>query len=213
MSTTHERVQHILMGHLAPMNARSVLNRALRRSNLSIETLTDQNLSVLLPELKHGIRLFLQLDQQNDVWSQLVTLSGIVELPAPVEIQIKQESDITQARFVARSMCETVGANGLTVQKCATIVSELARNIACYTAGGSLRLAMRDGPPRSLKILALDGGPGIPHLNSVLSGTYKSRTGLGRGLLGVKRLADDFTIQSNINGTRVEAVVSMDSRG
>jgi len=40
-----------------------------------------------------------------------------------------------------------------------------------------------------------------------MSGKYRSTTGLGRGLLGVKRLADRFTIKTGKGGTSIEAEV------
>ena len=43
----------------------------------------------------------------------------------------------------------------------------------------------------------------------VLSGRYRSATGLGRGLLGVKRLADRFNIRTSKSGTHVEAEVNL----
>ena len=47
-------------------------------------------------------------------------------------------------------------------------------------------------------------GPGIPDLDLILSGTYKSKTGLGLGLLGVKALLDNLQIESSsATGTRV----------
>ena len=41
-----------------------------------------------------------------------------------------------------------------------------------------------------------DQGPGIPHLDSVLAGTYRSSSGLGIGLLGARRLVERFHIES-----------------
>jgi serine/threonine-protein kinase RsbT len=36
-----------------------------------------------------------------------------------------------------------------------------------------------------------------------MSGRYRSKTGLGRGLLGTKRLADNFDIATGATGTRI----------
>ena len=57
-----------------------------------------------------------------------------------------------------------------------------------------------------IEILAIDKGPGISNLEQVLNNTVQSKTGLGLGLSGVKRLMDEFEIISNDNGTRVRAV-------
>ena len=41
-------------------------------------------------------------------------------------------------------------------------------------------------------------------LDHVLSGQYRSRTGLGQGLLGTKKVADRFHVETGATGTRVE---------
>ena len=42
----------------------------------------------------------------------------------------------------------------------------------------------------------IDRGQGIPHLEHVLNGTYKSTTGMGLGMTGARRLMDDFQIDT-----------------
>jgi signal transduction histidine kinase/CheY-like chemotaxis protein len=55
-----------------------------------------------------------------------------------------------------------------------------------------------------LHIEVSDDGPGIPHIDEVLSGRYRSTTGLGQGLLSVRRLMDHFEIDAPAGGgTRV----------
>ncbi len=41
-----------------------------------------------------------------------------------------------------------------------------------------------------------DKGKGIPHLNEILDGKYVSKTGMGLGIIGAKRLMDQFHIES-----------------
>ena len=50
----------------------------------------------------------------------------------------------------------------------------------------------------------IDDGPGIPNLDEVLSGEYVSSTGMGRGLVGVRLMMDEFEISAPPGrGTRV----------
>jgi signal transduction histidine kinase len=50
----------------------------------------------------------------------------------------------------------------------------------------------------------LDEGPGIPDLELILRGEYASSTGMGRGLVGVRLLMDEFDIRAPAGaGTRV----------
>jgi serine/threonine-protein kinase RsbT len=59
-----------------------------------------------------------------------------------------------------------------------------------------------------MQIRARDYGTGIKNLDHVLSGAYQSRTGLGKGILGVKRLAQNFQIKTGPTGTDVRVEVS-----
>jgi serine/threonine-protein kinase RsbT len=95
------------------------------------------------------------------------------------------------------------------MQKVATIVSELARNMVLYAGGGIVEIASTNGQPKRVVVTGTDQGPGIPNLSEVLSGRYKSRTGLGRGLLGTKRLSDRFDVSTGNDGTRVIAEVAV----
>ncbi len=118
-------------------------------------------------------------------------------------VLIRSEADMNATRGLARELCKLVGLMGYPAQKVVTAVSELARNIARYAGDG--RVCFRvDADAHALLIVAEDHGPGIANLEEVLSGNYRSRTGLGRGLLGVRKLATSFEIETNELGTRVE---------
>jgi len=76
----------------------------------------------------------------------------------------------------------------------ATAASELARNIVQYAGCGEMRITLLKSPKTGVEITAKDEGPGIAELEKILSGQYKSKTGMGLGLLGTKRMMDFFTI-------------------
>jgi anti-sigma regulatory factor (Ser/Thr protein kinase) len=44
-------------------------------------------------------------------------------------------------------------------------------------------------------------------LDAVMAGTYRSRTGLGMGLCGIKRLADRMDVQTGARGSVITAEV------
>src|SRR5690606_37205253 len=49
-----------------------------------------------------------------------------------------------------------------------------------------------------------DQGPGIPDLPTILAGNYKSKKGLGIGIIGTRNLMDHFEIETRIGeGTTV----------
>jgi serine/threonine-protein kinase RsbT len=82
------------------------------------------------------------------------------------------------------------------------VVSELARNIVSYTSGGTIELTPSQSPP-SMTIRAVDQGTGIKNLDSIMGGSYRSKTGLGLGLSGSKRLATQFEIDTGPSGTTI----------
>lgn len=86
-----------------------------------------------------------------------------------------------------------------------TAVSELTRNIYMYAKHGHVTLRLTEEPQHwRFDVEAVDTGPGIPHLGVVLSGAYKSSTGLGRGIIGTRALLDGFHIESAAGlGTRI----------
>jgi serine/threonine-protein kinase RsbT len=119
-------------------------------------------------------------------------------------VPIRDESDLGSARMLAREICKLVDIRGYPAQKVVTAVSELARNIARYSRGGRLRFSV-DPHEVVIIVVADDDGPGIPNLDEILAGQYRSRTGLGRGLLGSRDLADRFDIRTSPEGTTVTA--------
>jgi serine/threonine-protein kinase RsbT len=118
-------------------------------------------------------------------------------------VVVRKESDLNYTRMLAREACNLVGVRGYSAQKLVTAVSELARNIARYVGDGKLRFRI-DTDGQRIIVIAEDRGPGIPHLDEVLAGNYRSKTGLGRGLLGVRNLADEFDIVTGPDGTTVK---------
>jgi signal transduction histidine kinase/CheY-like chemotaxis protein len=118
-------------------------------------------------------------------------------------ISIQFEQDVVLARQLARQLAAFLEFDAQDQTRIATAVSELARNIIQYAKRGKVELAVEKNPPQFLEVRVLDNGPGIPNLDDILEGQYRSRTGLGLGLLGAKKLMDDFHIQSSARGTRI----------
>ncbi len=163
----------------------------------------------LLMHMERGLALFLPPSKRDAALSELRIALERDEssVMSTLAFEILLESDITKVRAEARRLAELRGAGGFTVQKVVTIVSELARNMISYAGGGTMTLGPLPPPDKGIVISARDTGTGIPNVALVMSGTYRSRTGLGRGLLGCKRLADKFTLDSDKTGTRIEAEV------
>lgn len=203
-----ETVTRILERHISPITARSVLRHALNEHRLSAATFKMSDLPTINGSLQRGLRLFSTELAANRALKAIAETAGAV--PATIEpasIDINIEADISRARNIARHMCDQAGAKPFSTQKITTIVSELARNIVSYTRGGKVELVLKGGARPSLCIRATDRGPGIPNLAHVMSDEYQSKTGLGRGLSGTKRLADAFDVATAPSGTQITVEV------
>ena len=121
-----------------------------------------------------------------------------------VSVILHSEHDVVTARQRARDTAALLGFDGQDQTRIATAVSEIARNAVTYARRGRAEFGLEenDGRP-SLEVIIADEGPGIADLQSVLDGRYHSPTGMGLGILGARRLMDDFEIQSSAAGTRV----------
>ena len=87
----------------------------------------------------------------------------------------------------------------------ATAVSEFARNIYMYAKQGTVTLRLSEEPAAWLfELAAIDDGPGIAQLDLIMKGQYRSRTGLGRGIVGTRALLDHLHIDTAPGkGTRI----------
>lgn len=120
-------------------------------------------------------------------------------------VNVKTELDVVSARQRARQIASICGFPNRDQVSIATAVSELARNIYNYAGSGKIYFSIEGTtPPQVLAILIEDNGPGIAHLDTVLSGNYHSPTGMGKGLVGAQRLMDRFDIDTGPGaGTRI----------
>lgn len=110
---------------------------------------------------------------------------------------------MVQARQRARDVAGLLGFDRQEQVRLATATSELARNAFRYARDGSVEFLISDADPQSFVICVRDAGPGIEHLQEVLDGTYRSKTGLGKGLIGTQQLMDSFEIESTRAGTYI----------
>lgn len=103
------------------------------------------------------------------------------------------------------------GFSRLRATKALTIASELARNVLHHAGRGTVTVERLSGEAGAgLRMVFEDEGPGIDDVERALEdGTKREGSdGLGKGLAGSRRLADEFSIDSSAGrGTRVEVVV------
>lgn len=217
MNTHYQRTLKTLERFLSPATARALLSRSLKEQGRSASTLGPADLMRMEQDLRRGVRLFVDVSQREEADREIsLFCGGNQTLPEGVSISIQTEGDISRVRAQARKLCTACGANPYSMQKIATVVSELARNIVLYAGNGELTITPRQrsngdslSAKTSINICASDKGPGIPNLNQILSGGYQSRTGLGKGLLGTKRLAESFDVITSSGGTTITAEIAL----
>ncbi len=117
-------------------------------------------------------------------------------------LNLSNERDVVSARQQARTVAEALGFDHHDQIRIATAVSEIARNAFRYARGGSVSFDV-DPETRMFLVSVVDRGEGIPHLEKVLAGSYQSSTGMGMGILGTRRLMDNFVIETGVGGTAV----------
>jgi serine/threonine-protein kinase RsbT len=209
MTPAQQRLMEVLLRYLSPTNAEGALLRSVNEAGLKLEVLSLNDMPLLLPTLDRRIRIYLDPLRHARVSAELATIGAERPQRRARTVVVKIELDISEARRVAKEVSEGAAARSFIVHKVVTIVSELARNIVHYTPGGTIEVAVVRDKPARFSIIATDSGPGIGNLEEIMSGRYKSRTGMGRGLLGIKRLADRFKINPGPPGTRVELEVNL----
>jgi len=122
-----------------------------------------------------------------------------------VRVPVDRDVDIVSARQKGRELASQCGLASTNLAVVATAISELARNIVCYAGRGEIILRLVDDHgKRGIEVVAADDGPGIPDVALAMQDGYSTSGGLGLGLPGVRRLMDEFEINSEFGkGTTV----------
>ncbi len=199
-----DKVLQVLGRYMSRMHAEMALRRAISKVGIDARLEDTSAYPRLAATLETSLRLFTTESEVNNAVGELREVLT-PDTPSSVKVELRSEADMSVARQAARNLAEKMGARSFVAQKFTTAVSELARNIVQYAKQGELELTPLSEGMRGLRVIAVDQGPGISNLDEILGGKYKSRTGLGKGIIGVRRLMDKFEISSNTGGTRVEA--------
>ncbi|MGK0481929.1 MAG: serine/threonine-protein kinase RsbT [Planctomycetota bacterium] len=128
-------------------------------------------------------------------------------MSAELRCSIRNEMDVRRAVLESVRYSQEAGFAEGPSQMIATAVSELVRNILKYAGSGEVRLRrVQRASGGGIEILVSDHGPGIADLDAAMSDHFSTSGTLGLGLPGVKRLMDDFSMESAPGkGTRVKA--------
>jgi serine/threonine-protein kinase RsbT len=226
MKTVEKEIGAILTGTISSITQRSIFNRLGGLATTPVQQLTPGDRATIMQELENSVKLFARSNSAQLIATCAKALTpgtgagggpgggpsvaaGVVM--APKKLPIEQEKDIATARLEAWSEAVRIGLSKFASVKVATAVSELARNIIFYATKGTveLRSVKDEKGVAGLQIIASDQGPGIPpaKLEEIWAGTYKSQRGMGKGLVAVKKLVDDFQLDTRPGiGTTVTCV-------
>jgi serine/threonine-protein kinase RsbT len=116
-----------------------------------------------------------------------------------ISVEINIDSDIVVARQKSRELAKKINFSSSELAGIAAAISELARNIVSYADHGKVTVSLiNESGHQGISIIVEDTGPGITDVKLALQDGYSTSGSLGLGLPGVKRLMDDFEIQSTI---------------
>jgi serine/threonine-protein kinase RsbT len=120
-------------------------------------------------------------------------------------MEVASDADIVPARARGRALANELGFSRIDATLVATAISEIARNIVVHAGRGEIELKPAYEPDRrGVVVVARDEGPGIRDVDTALREGFGTKGGLGLGLPGVRRIMDEFSIQTAPNqGTTV----------
>ena len=116
---------------------------------------------------------------------------------AVVSVLVVTDEDVVRARTLVRNELAALKFSIIDQTKMVTAASELARNTLRYGGGGRAEIerVVRNGKA-GLRVSFIDEGPGIADLELALTDGWTSGGGMGLGLSGARRLADEFDLDS-----------------
>lgn len=123
-------------------------------------------------------------------------------------VRLAEGYDTGYAIFITRQMATKAGFEGIDEAMAATAASELSTNIIRYAKQGEIVVSIIKDLSykyKGIEVYASDSGPGIRDMKLAMKEEYSSSpNSLGLGLPSVKRIMDEFYIESlQERGTRV----------
>lgn len=113
-------------------------------------------------------------------------------------LPIAGEVDVTRVTMQTRRCALEQGFGTTAVALLITSVSELSTNVLKYAGRGELLIQPLDREgKKGLLLRVSDHGPGIADLETALQDHHSTGGTLGLGLPGVRRMMDEFEIQSD----------------
>jgi serine/threonine-protein kinase RsbT len=114
-----------------------------------------------------------------------------------LRMEVVTDLDIVSARAHGRALATELGFSRTDATLVATAISEITRNIVVHAGRGELEIKRAyEQHRRGLVVIARDQGPGIRDVDAAVREGFGTKGGLGLGLPGVRRIMDEFAIQT-----------------
>jgi two-component system, sensor histidine kinase and response regulator len=112
-------------------------------------------------------------------------------------LSLKREKDVVLIRQQTKELAALAGLSLPDQTRLVTAVSEIVRNAGQYAGNANVEFSLFEQDTRQyLQVIVSDQGPGIANIEEILSETYQSRDGMGRGIVGARALSDLFWIDT-----------------
>jgi len=208
----------VLSRYFSPPLAATLLKITVRREHLRECELGTMEASLLADALERTLPSYLgEAEKRRSCVTELRRALASGEVGASHrdrggfqscgDFPILREDDLHHLSQTLRGLLGETGFSALDQTKFLTAASELVRNILQYARTGHVAVSRsrRGANERAgLELIASDNGPGIADVSHVLSSQYRSKSGMGIGLKGARRLVDEFELESRPGrGTRV----------
>ena len=195
-----------LSQHLSQPNCRAIIAACAAASGVTPAAIEPVHLPHIVAQVERTFDVFgVRAEVKARCLANLRALGRMTEHRAEISIPIEQEGDVVTARTAGKEMARELGFSEVGYVKVATAISELARNILKYAGKGQVTVRRLVGEREGIEAVAADQGAGIADVEAVLSPKYRSKSGMGVGLRGTRRLMDHFELTSQVGkGTTVK---------
>ncbi len=114
-----------------------------------------------------------------------------------IPVELCGPADNAQVVYTTRQLVSKMGFDDIQQHLIASVASELSTNIIRYAGKGKVILRIiRNEKNVGIEIVAQDEGPGISNIDEAMKDNFTTGGGLGLGLASVRRIMDEFEIQS-----------------
>jgi anti-sigma regulatory factor (Ser/Thr protein kinase) len=117
--------------------------------------------------------------------------------------ELRSAEDVVLARQQARQIAGLLGFDAQDQTRIVTAVFEIARNAWRCATSAKVEFSVELAPPQALSVEVKDHGRGISDLKAVTEGAPVSTGECASGFSSARRLVDEFSFESGVDGTYV----------